>query len=543
MSKGPTRRTRLPINHGSSGALNLKAGLERALAHQSAKVLLEKQMEGSGIPVLVVEDQPLMRKAFKKVLEPTNMFSIQEAQTPKDAIQILRNHAIDLVLLDLYLMKGNGFEVLNYIRSRPIANDIPVIFVTGEASRDDIVHAIELGVNDYLLKPFEAPDLLFKIQQVMSIYLDPPDIVLKLRAAEKMLLRNQIREAHQEFITLRLRDPSAPRLLVGLATAEWKLGNIQNAKDLIGDAIRLTDMCFPAYALMADILIQEGKKAEAVEFLLRELSLNGKRTGRRVQLADLYFELHDYRSGLEQIRLALVDFPNDEALLLKMAQLQMECGDSDKALHYFMKTRRNVPKSSQALRGITEICFKTNNGKKAVQIFTDFLKQKAQQADVLLARALVHEKLGMTEEALADIENSLLIEADQVEALTTKGRLLKKSGQEMPARMIWASLTRIDPSAMSMAQVGLVNFNSGDFAQAALYFERALLAESNNRTALYHLALCYKKLGHVGKAKSICQQALALLPENREFKELLEEFSGMRGHDDLPASKTIPRAG
>jgi tetratricopeptide (TPR) repeat protein len=439
------------------------------------------------------------------------------------------------------LSKGNGLEILNYIRSRPIANDIPVIFVTGEASRDDIVHAIELGVNDYIIKPFEPQDLLFKIRHVMGQYLDPPAHLKRLRAAEKLLLQGRLREAHQEFINLRNEDPYHPRVLVGLAHAEWKLGQGQSAKGLIEEAIRVTDMCFPAYALMADILIAEGKKHEAVEFLLRELSLNGKRTGRRVQLAELYFELHDYRSGLEQVRLALIDFPNDEALLLKMAALQQESGDLDKSLHYYLKTRRNVPRSSLALKGIMDVCFKMNNGKKALQIFTDFLKQKAQQADVLHARAKAHEKMDMMEEAVADIEASLLLEPDQTEPLTTKGRLLKKTGQEMPARMVWATLTRIDPSANNMTQVGLVNYNSGDFGQAALYFERAIFAESNHHKALYYLALSYKKLGQMGKAKSICQQALALLPENGEFKTLLEEISGKKSAEKK--NPPFPRAG
>jgi len=541
MSNGHKKPPRVLSRDKNPDAQSIKAGLDRALSNPSTTMFTDGKESHQNIPILIVEDQALMRKAFKRILEPTHMFSIQEAQNPKDAIQYLRNHAIDLVILDLYLSKGNGLEILNYIRSRPIANDIPVIFVTGEASRDDIVHAIELGVNDYIIKPFESQDLLFKIRQVMGRYLDPPPHIERLRSAEKMLIQGRLREAHQDFITLRSEDPYHPRVLVGLAHAEWKLGQSQSAKGLIEEAIRVTDMCFPAYALMADILMSEGKKHEAVEFLLRELSLNGKRSGRRVQLAELYFELHDYRAGLEQVRLALIDFPNDEALLLKMAALQQESGDLEKSLHYFLKTRRNVPRSNLALKGIMDVCFKMNNGKKALQIFTDFLKQKSQQADVLHARARAHEKLEMMDEAIADIETSLLLEPDQTEPLTTKGRLLKKAGQEMPARMVWATLTRIDPSANNMTQVGLVNYHAGDFAQAALYFERAIFAESNHQKALYFLALSYKKLGQMGKAKSICQQALALLPENGEFKALLEEISGKKIAEKKSAS--FPRAG
>jgi DNA-binding response OmpR family regulator len=536
MSQGPRKPARILARDKASDAQAITAGLDRLLPQHNASMFNPAQQEVPRIPALLVEDQALMRKAFKRILEPTHLFTIQETQSPKDAIQYLRNHAIDLVILDLYLSKGSGLEVLNYIRSRPIANDIPVIFVTGEASRDDIVHAIELGVNDYIIKPFEPQDLLLKIKQVLSRYIDPPEQLRRLRSAEANLIRGKVDEAHREFVALHQEDPESPRVIVGLAQAESKLGQTTTAKELIERAIRISDMCFPAYALMADLLIQEGKKHEAIEFLLRELSLNGKRVGRRVQLADLYFELHDYRAGLEQMRLALVDFPNDEALLLKTAQLQSDCGDHEKALHYFMKTRRNVPRSVMALKGISDVCLKLGNGKKAIQIFTDYLNQKANQSDVLHARALVHEKLQQFAEALADIEACITAEPDQIESMTTKGRLLKKTGQEMPARMVWASLTRIEPSAENMAQIGLINYAAGDIAQAALYFERAVFAETNHRKSLYHLALCYKKLNQTGKAKSICQQALALLPDAKEFKELLGELSGKKaaGRDTLP---------
>ena len=139
--------------------------------------------------------------------------------------------------------------------------------------------------------------------------------------------------------------------------------------------------------------------------------------------------------------------------------------------------------------------------------------------------------------------NLRIIAADNLEVLSSKGTLLKRSGQEMPARMVWASLSRMDPGADNLTQIGLVNFRAGDFAQAALYFERAIFVESHHGNALYHLALSYKKLGQNGKAKSICQQAIALLPENENFKKLLSALSGTKLDNTVSAERTVPKAG
>lgn len=541
--KSDLRRPQREKPRGDSATQQAKAELRAVLSGKLDSVFREKVPEVSKFPILIVEDQPLMRKAFKRVLDSAGIFIIQEAQSPKDAIQHLRNHAVDLVILDLYLNKGSGLEVLNYLRSRPIANDIPIIFVTGEASRDDIVHAVELGVSDYLIKPLEPQDLLHKVRTVLAQFVDPPRHLKALRRAEGLLLHGEYRQAHAEFTKLREEEPNSPRVIVGLSQSEWKLGHNAVAKELIEEAIGLADLCFPAYALMADILIEEGRKQDAVEFLLRELSLNGKRSGRRVQLAELYFELHDVKASFEQLRLALIDYPNDEGLLIRTAKMHLDTGDNEKALHYFLKTRRNVPRSTLALRGIADVCCKSNQPKKALQIFSDFLRQKPQQADVLYVRAQTYEFMNMVEEAMADLEASLLLEPDNLEVLSSKGRLLKRSGQEMPARMVWASLSRMDPSADNLTQIGLVNFRAGDFAQAALYFERAVFAESHHGNALYHLAVSYKKLGQTGKAKSICQQAIALLPENENFKKLLSELSGTKLDNAMSGEHTVPKAG
>jgi DNA-binding response OmpR family regulator/Tfp pilus assembly protein PilF len=541
--KNEVRKPHREKQREEAATQKVKAELKAALSGKNDSVFREKIPERSKFPILIVEDQPLMRKAFKRVLDSAGIFVIQEAQSPKDAIQHLRNHAVDLVILDLYLNKGSGLEVLNYLRSRPIANDIPIIFVTGEASRDDIVHAVELGVSDYLIKPFDPQDLLHKVRSVLAQFVDPPKHLKMLRHAESLLLRGDYLRAHADFLKLREDEPHSPRVIVGLSQAEWKLGNTKVAKELIEEAIELADLCFPAYALMADILIEEGRKQDAVEFLLRELSLNGKRSGRRVQLAELYFELHDVKASFEQLRLALIDYPNDEGLLIRTAKMHLDSGDNEKALHYFLKTRRNVPRSALALKGISEVCCKSNQPQKALQIFSDFLRQKPQQADVLFARAQTYEHMNMLDESMADIESSLLLEPDNMEVLCSKGRLLKRSGQEMPARMVWASLSRMDPSADNLTQIGLVNFRAGDFAQAALYFERAVFSEAHHGNALYHLALSYKKLGQNGKAKSICQQAIALLPENENFKKLLSALSGTKLENTVNKEHTVPKAG
>jgi DNA-binding response OmpR family regulator len=92
-----------------------------------------------------------MRKALRRVLQSDRNFEVIEFGSAADTIEFLKKHHVDIVVSDIYLGQGSGFDILRYIRGRAILADLPIIFVTGEGTKDDIVHSIDSGVNDYLL--------------------------------------------------------------------------------------------------------------------------------------------------------------------------------------------------------------------------------------------------------------------------------------------------------------------------------------------------------------------------------------------------------
>ena len=111
------------------------------------------------VRVLVVDDHELMRKSISKVLRKQRFEEIYECSNGLEAKKILSSKRIDLVICDIYMGKVDGFEVLRSVRNRDAASDIPFIVVSGEASKDDIVKAADLGAEDYLLKPIRKEKL------------------------------------------------------------------------------------------------------------------------------------------------------------------------------------------------------------------------------------------------------------------------------------------------------------------------------------------------------------------------------------------------
>lgn len=118
-----------------------------------------------GYNVLVVDDEKEMRTLLTVCLQPHG-FSITEAQTVFEALQKLMDTDFDLVILDIMMPTVDGFEVLKNIRE-VIKKDVPIILLTALGDTERIVEGLQLGADDYIVKPFEPKELLARIQSIM----------------------------------------------------------------------------------------------------------------------------------------------------------------------------------------------------------------------------------------------------------------------------------------------------------------------------------------------------------------------------------------
>jgi len=105
--------------------------------------------------ILVVDDNEMNRDLLSRHLTRLG-HAYTLAEDGLEALNILRNSDIDLVLLDLIMPRMDGFRVLQQIKSDPRLQNLPVIMLSAESELDSINRCIELGAEDYLLKPFNV---------------------------------------------------------------------------------------------------------------------------------------------------------------------------------------------------------------------------------------------------------------------------------------------------------------------------------------------------------------------------------------------------
>jgi DNA-binding response OmpR family regulator len=116
--------------------------------------------------VLVVDDDPAMRKLIADSLAE-HAFRVSAAASGADMAQVLAQETVDLIVLDLRLQGEDGMQLARNLRQE---SQIPIIIVTGRADEVDRIMGLELGADDYVLKPFSARELVARVRAVLRRY-------------------------------------------------------------------------------------------------------------------------------------------------------------------------------------------------------------------------------------------------------------------------------------------------------------------------------------------------------------------------------------
>jgi two-component system alkaline phosphatase synthesis response regulator PhoP len=115
--------------------------------------------------VLIVDDEMHILELLRYNLE-SNGYNVIQAESGEEALEIIKDNQVDIILLDLMLPGIDGLEVLRRIRSTEDYKEIPVIMLTAKSEEFDTVLGLEMGADDYIGKPFGIHELLARIKAV-----------------------------------------------------------------------------------------------------------------------------------------------------------------------------------------------------------------------------------------------------------------------------------------------------------------------------------------------------------------------------------------
>lgn len=118
--------------------------------------------------VLVVDDMSTMRRIVKNILKQLGFNNLEEAENGQDALGKLKVEPYGFVVSDWNMPVMMGIDMLRAIRADEKLKHIPVLMVTAEAQKENLMEAIQAGVSNYIVKPFTAETMQEKINKIFK---------------------------------------------------------------------------------------------------------------------------------------------------------------------------------------------------------------------------------------------------------------------------------------------------------------------------------------------------------------------------------------
>lgn len=118
--------------------------------------------------IMVVDDMSTMRRIIKNILKQLGFGNVEEAENGKEALEKLRADTFGFVVSDWNMPVMSGIDMLRAIRADTGLKHIPVLMVTAEAQKENIIEAVQAGVSNYIVKPFTAESLQEKMGKIFK---------------------------------------------------------------------------------------------------------------------------------------------------------------------------------------------------------------------------------------------------------------------------------------------------------------------------------------------------------------------------------------
>jgi two-component system, chemotaxis family, chemotaxis protein CheY len=118
---------------------------------------------------LIVEDSPMMRQLIVFALGRIRNLKVVEADDGVDGLKKLAGGRFDLVITDINMPIMDGLKLVKRIRTDAVHKDVPIMIITTEGAAEDRQRALQLGANEYITKPIQAPQVISKVKELLKI--------------------------------------------------------------------------------------------------------------------------------------------------------------------------------------------------------------------------------------------------------------------------------------------------------------------------------------------------------------------------------------
>lgn len=378
---------------------------------------------GSGY-TLIADDMRNIRMTVKNMLRELGLKDVREADDGDTALATLRNsgEACNFLLLDWNMPRMPGVEVVREIRTDKKLQELPVMMITGETYRDQVVRAGELGINGYIIKPFKTNTLSGKIIAILEARANPPDHVKLIKAGEELADKGDYDKAIAVFKESRNLKEGA-RVLALIGEARQKKGEMEKAVDYYRMSNEKNPDYLKAHALSAKLHLKMGNEDAALESLKKANSIS----------------------------------PNNADRQVNMGEIMLKRGDDENAKRAFDKAARQDPALNV---DIAEMYLENGKAEVAESFFRKSLGGSASKSHVYNRLGIALRRQGKWQEAVDEYKKAIMIDPGDEAIHYNMGRAYMEGGKNGEARDCFNKALKLNPD-MQEAKAELIKSGNG----------------------------------------------------------------------------------
>ena len=312
--------------------------------------------------VLIVDDIPSNLNFLSEVLHVEGI-GVLLATGGEDALEIARYKLPDLILLDIAMPLMDGYEVCAHLKADPLTRDIPVIYLTARTEPEDILKGFNTGAVDYILKPFNAAELIARVKTHLELKNTTAELkAINLRLEEVVRLRTtEITQANKE-LTIANRK---------LEKAYEDLSNLDKAKDEfirhINHELRTPLQGIHGFTLILEEIVESPEQKEYIQAINSLV----KRLVKLSEISLLFTEIKakNYKINLRPVLLRNSIMQVMEIFRLDRSKIQFVPAGPEENI--FVKADQRLLNTCMELILDNALKYSSDRGEVSIKIFQD----------------------------------------------------------------------------------------------------------------------------------------------------------------------------
>lgn len=485
------------------------------------------------LKILVADEHDLIRKSIVQIFSKLGCEEICEVSSGRSALKEINNQDFDLVVLNLYYSDTDGFALIDLVRNREIKSDIPVIVLSGDAEKEEIIKAIDKGATSYIILPFQSDELRNSALKALSAYFSPSQLTRKLRNIESLINSSQYSQAEVEIASLKDHENMIPALSYFEALIAKERGEVSLAISLLQKQINLFPEFLKNYRLLSSLYLEINDQDSALQVMESELTINPKNMMRQIKVAHLLTKTGRPAEAIIHLRKALLENNKDAEALFSMAIALSKNNNLEKALYYLKRYRRVYPKDSRPLKAIVQFCASAKKAKQAEIALRDEIKSHPERPDAPVFLAQFYASQEANEEAIAVLKRGIGHHPKNLRLYYELAVIHLKLGQTEAAGALFHRYRRLTKDLGSYTVQAQLYFDKKLYKQTLEIVHSAISFGYRNKKFLTLVSLATAHTAQVGRHYFI-QRKIAMISSrdaseiNRRCMKALQAFENTR---------------